>query len=80
MPVPKVIMTTVPASFFPAPWRISAIPAASASLITAKGNLVPFLNIFSAFLPSQLDDRWVAEPTTPEQMTPGKPAPAGPLY
>ena len=78
MPVPSVIMITTPRLSLPAPKRISATPAASASFISVTGRPSVSLNSLSASSPIQLLSMLAAVCTTPRITTPGKVTPIGP--
>src|SRR5215831_18573669 len=78
MPVPKVSMTTVPCCPAPAPNCISALPAASASLMIWTSSPVAEPNRSRAFTPIQAGSRLAAVRMTPSVTTPGKVIPALP--
>ncbi len=78
MPVPKVTMTTRPATPLPAPHKDSAIPAASASLTAVTGNPVADPTTASMLVPTQLESTLTAVRAVPPCTTAGKVQPSGP--
>ena len=76
MPVPSVSISTVPTSPRPAPKRISARPAASASLPTISERPSASAKSVSAGVPIQDGSMLAAVLTTPSMITAGKPMPA----
>ncbi len=78
MPVPSVTTTTTPPFPRPAPNRISAIPAASASLRTTMSRMSRSANRAAASVPSQERRRFAALPITPPRTMPGNVMPIGP--
>ena len=64
-------MMATPSRPLPAPKRISANPAASASLITVHGTPSCFENSPQASMPIQVESMFAAVRTTPVLTTPG---------
>ena len=71
-------MITTPRLSLPAPKRISATPAASASFIIVTGRPSVSLNSLSASSPIQVLSMLAAVCTTPRITTPGNVTPIGP--
>ena len=79
MPVPKVSIKTTPLRPLPAPKRISARPAASASFTIVKEQPVDFPKSSAAGAPIHFFETLAAVRTTPESTIPGNPQPTGPF-
>ena len=78
IPVPRVIMATTPAWPRPEPKRTSAIPAASASFITATGRPVTLEKKSTASTPIQVRSMCDAVSMTLPRTTAGTARPTGP--
>jgi hypothetical protein len=79
MPVPKVSMRTTPRRSRPAPYRISAMPAASASLSVSTVPGTSASSPASTSVPIQLLSTLAAVCATPFFITPGKVTPIRPV-
>ncbi len=77
MPVPSVRMRTVPVVSRPAPKRISASPAASASFVILTGRASSAAMAASAANPTQEESMLAAVIVTPPIVTDGIPTPTG---
>src|SRR5215218_5787102 len=80
MPVPSVSIRTTPSCSLPAPQRISARPAASASLTTLTGESSSLRSASSRSKPIADLSMFAAVCTTPPLTTAGKPQPTGPCH
>src|SRR5215211_6888223 len=80
MPVPSVSIRTTPSSSLPAPQRISARPAASASLTTLTGESSLRPSASPRSKPIAALSMFAAVRTTPSLTTAGKPQPTGPSH
>ena len=78
MPVPNVSIITVPPSSRPAPKRISARPAASASLMNTAARPVTSCMSAAPSVPIQAGSTFAAVQATPAFTTAGKAKPIGP--
>jgi len=78
MPVPKVSTNTAPSRPRPAPKRISAMPAASASFSTVQGLPEAHCSRLPASAPIQEGCTWAAVSALPALITEGNPSPSGP--
>ena len=79
MPVPNVIMMTTPPSSRPAPKRISAMPAASASFRARTGRPIRAPTFSAMFTPIHSFPMFAAVFTAPPMITPGKVRPTTPV-
>ena len=80
IPVPKAVKHTVPDRPTPAPWVISAIPAASASLMIVTGAPMRSLIVWAMSTPAHESSRWATHLTVPPTMGAGKAHPTGPVH
>ena len=78
MPVPSVIIITTPCLLRPAPKRISASPAASASLSTTNGRPTAVPRRFATSSPIHDLSTLAAVSATPPRTTAGNVAPTAP--
>src|ERR687893_1310268 len=80
IPVPSVSIRTTPSSSLPAPQRISARPAASASLTTLTGASSSLRSAARRSKPIAALSIFAAVCTTPSLTTAGNPQPTGPCH
>src|SRR5215211_2917151 len=80
MPVPSVSIRTTPSSSLPAPQRISARPAASASFTTLTEASISLSSAARRSKPIAALSMFAAVCTTPSLTTAGNPQPTGPSH